>query len=716
MAEILDWCRNHGIVTGPARGSVGGSRIAYVTDIIDLNPETWNTVFSRFCNEDREEIGDIDIDVIEEDRPKIFEYITGRFGEEYTARVGSYGTIAEAGAIDDIGGALRNIWDIQHAQEPSLPNPWSLQVIDRIKSEYDSNPEATKKRYPELFYYMDGMLGTRVSQSVHPAGIVISPLKLDEEYGFFYKDGERCLCVDMEELHEVGAAKYDFLVLKTVQVIRDTCALIGTKYPRSHEVNWEDEAVWSDMLRSAGGIFQMESAFAFDSLKKFKPKNLFDMSLVTACIRPSGTSYREALLSRKVNKNPSALIDDLLKDNLGYLIYQEDTIKFLQQVCGLSGSNADNVRRAIGRKQRDRLEAALPSIMEGYCSKSPRSRSEAEAEASAFLQIIEDSASYQFGYNHSIAYCMLGYLCAYYRYYYPGEFITAFLNNAANDEDIRNGTSLAKLYGIKMIQPRFGFSKADYFYNPQQETIAKGISSIKYMSCTTGEDLYEIAHANHYERFVDILMALKSTAIDSRQIDILVKIDFFSQFGNQRELLWVLDMFDYFKSGEAKKVDKESVSGSPFGKIVERYSTGTRKDGTPAKAFTIQDMQAILRGCEDIIKTRGLPDLEDHVKAQNFADAMGYYGYVSGKEEDRRKLFVREVYPVKRKSDGKQFGYNVLTQSLGSGVESRFTVYTREYDRHPIHKGDIIFCDHYVRKGQYFDLLAYRHMYSREEQ
>lgn len=110
------------------------------------------------------------------------------------------------------------------------------------------------------------------------------------------------------------------------------------------------------MITSPEGIFQMESAFAFQNLQKFAPKNIFDMSLVTACIRPSGSSYRDDLLSRKIHKNPSEIIDNMLADNLGYLIYQEDTIKFLQQICGLSGSDADNIRRAIGR--------FLPSIVE----------------------------------------------------------------------------------------------------------------------------------------------------------------------------------------------------------------------------------------------------------------------------------------------------------------------------------------------------------------
>lgn len=141
----------------------------------------------------------------------------------------------------------------------------------------------------------------------------------------------------------------------------------------------------------------MEGAYAFDSLKKFKPQSVFDLSLVTACIRPTGASYRDELLARREHKNPDPMIDELFSDSLGYLVYQEQTIAFLQQICGLSGSAADNIRRAIGRKQYDRLEKALPDILSGYCDKSSKPHDVAEKEAKEFLQVIEDSASYQFG-------------------------------------------------------------------------------------------------------------------------------------------------------------------------------------------------------------------------------------------------------------------------------------------------------------------------------
>lgn len=735
MSELICWCKDHGMAIGTARGSVGGSRVAYVADIIDLNPEVWHTVFSRFCNEDRKEIGDIDIDCVESDRPAIFQYITERFGVDKTARVASFGTMQAKGVIDDVGRHLAHQWAQMHPGRAD--NPWSLPNIAKIKDVLNSTIneiaarttdederkrllmesdtyKATAQKYAELFYYFDGLITTKISQSVHPAGMVISPITLVDNFGVFDKDGDSCLMLDMENIHDyTGLAKYDFLILKTVQVIRDTCRYLGRPYPKTHEIDWNDQNVWADMIRNPSGIFQFEGKFAFDSLKKFTPHSIFDMSIVTACIRPSGASYRDRLLARIPHKNPSEIIDELLSDNLGYLIYQEDTIKFLQQICGLSGSEADNIRRAIGRKQKNRLDAALPSILEGYCRKSPQPRDVAEQEAKEFLQIIEDSASYQFGYNHSVAYCLLGYLCAYYRYYHPLEFITAFLNNAANEEDIRNGTGYASRVGIKVTMPKWGLSKSDYFFDKEKNVIAKGLSSIKYISDGIAEELFTLSKSGAYTRFTDLLFDIdRNTSLRTNQLDILIKIDFFSEFGNQRELLRITELFyDVFKKGDAKKIAKDKVDGTLLEPIVSKYATGITRSGQFSKFYTLMDVASILRETEDAIKALHMEDLSDTLKVKNFADVMGYAGYVSGEEADRKKLYVQDIYAVFRKKDGKQFGYNMLTKSIGSGKEARFTVYLADYKREPIAKGDIIHCDGWKREGNYFSLTAYHHIF-----
>ena len=145
-------------------------------------------------------------------------------------------------------------------------------------------------------------------------------------------------------------------------------------------------------------------------------------------------------------------------------------------------------------------------------------------------------------------------------------------------------------------------------------------------------------------------------------------------------MLRVCDIFELFKKGTAKQIKKESIKDSPIDTIVKKYSNDKTKSGAESKSYILLDIPAIMRECEQMIKETGMPDLSDLLKVRNFADIMGYTGYVSGKEEDRRKLYIKEVYPLKRKKDGVQFGYSVITQSIGSGVESRFTVFNRVFN------------------------------------
>ena len=393
MSEMISWCWENNIPIGYCRGSVGGSEVAYISDIIDVDPVVWGTMFSRFCNEHRKEIGDIDIDVSPDQRALVYQYIIDRFGVENTAYILASGTLQSKGTIDDICRALRH-----KAEKAGEDCPYTLKLADEIKKEFEQDEEATRKKYPEVFYYYDGMLGCVISQSQHPAGIIASPIILIDNYsGFINADGQVVLPINMEEIHEINLVKYDILGLQNVQIIRDTCRLANIPYPKSNELNWNDEKVWEDMITSPVGLFQFESDYAFKCLQNFKPTMLNHMSLVNAAIRPSGESYRDRLFNHEVNHNPSEQIDELLKDNNGFLVFQEDVIKFLQDICGLSGSDADNVRRAIGRKQMDRLQAALPEILEGYCNKSDKPREVAEEEAKTFLQIIEDSSNYMFG-------------------------------------------------------------------------------------------------------------------------------------------------------------------------------------------------------------------------------------------------------------------------------------------------------------------------------
>ena len=220
--------------------------------------------------------------------------------------------------------------------------------------------------------------------------------------------------------------------------------------------------------------------------------------------------------------------------------------------------------------------------------------------------------------------------------------------------------------------------------------------------------MYELAK-NKYTSFMDLLKDLdEKSSINSRQLDILIKLDFFSDFGNQRELLRMVDLFsNFFKKGQAKQIKKSDVDGTPIEDIIKRYAVGVTKSGGIAKSYTLLDISSILHEAEKAIRDMHLEDLSDLIKVRNFYDVMGYIGYVSGDEKDRRKLYITDLKPLFRKKDGKQFGYSVFTKSIGSGKESRFTVFNNVYNKEPVREGDIIFCKGYERDGQYFKLTAY---------
>lgn len=635
MSELVSWCWDNDIPIGYCRGSVGGSEVAYLSDITDVDPVVWHTMFSRFCNEHRKEIGDIDIDISPDQRELVYQYIIDRFGVENTAYILANGTLQSKGAIDDICRALRH-----KAEKTNEDCPYTLKVADEIKKEFEQDEEATRKKYPEVFYYYDGMLGCIISQSQHPAGIIASPINLIDNYsGFVNADGQVVLPINMEEIHEINLVKYDLLGLQNIQIIRDTCRLANIPYPKSNEINWNDENVWADMITSPVGIFQFESDYAFKCLQDFKPTMINHMSLVNAAIRPSGESYRERLFNHEVNHNPSEQIDELLKDNNGFLVFQEDVIKFLQDICGLSGSDADNVRRAIGRKQMDRLQAALPEILEGYCNKSDKPREIAEEEAKTFLQIIEDSSNYMFGYNHSTGYSMIGYTCAMLRYYYPLEFITAFLNNARTDEDINKGTKFAKEKGFIIKAPKFGHSQNVYVCDKETNTIYKGLDSIKSMQTIAADIMNEI-YAQEPKDFIDVLFLCESVKIDGKRInsksmDILVDIGFFSEYGNINTLKRTRYWYDKFaKRKTIKKDDCEDW-------LIDIIRPNAGKE--TEKQFSDIDKPQLLRDINNV-----LPPQDDNIQLliKKQIELLGYVD-VENHQVDMDEYIVQKVHKDK---------------------------------------------------------------------
>ena len=409
-------------------------------------------------------------------------------------------------------------------------------------------------------------------------------------------------------------------------------------------------------------------------------------------------------------------LNQFLAPEGGRIAMQETVMQFLVKFCGYSAAESDNVRRAIAKKKG--TEKLLPEIEErfiSYCSEHYSMTTEqCEKVIKPFLQIILDASDYGFSWNHSDAYSSIGYICGYLRYYYPLEFLTAALNIFGDNMDkTADITNYATKVGIKVTLPKWGLSRGEYFFDREKRIIAKGLSSVKYMSANLANELYELSKEKTYTSFMDLLKDLdEKSCINARQLDILIKLDFFSDFGNQRELFRMVSMFtETFKRGQAKQIKKSLVDGTPLEPIVKRYAVGVTKSGGEAKNYTLLSVTSILREVERAIKDANLPDLDDLTKVRNFYDIMGYIGYVSGKDSDRRKLYITDMKPIYRKRDGKQCGYSLFTKSIGSGKESRFTVFNDVYNKAPVNVGDIIYCKRHERDGVYFTLKDYEIIY-----
>ena len=719
---LREWERSKDIQCGYGRGSVSGSMIAYLLGITQMDSARFGLNFFRFMNPSRVTNADIDTDYSGKDRDVVKKFLLKdhlNLPSVRSAEIITFNTIEEKGAVRDVARAL------------GIPLGEVAQITRALDSKSENEQLGVRVKYKELFEYVDIVRGTIVSVGTHPSGVLVSDLPINEMVGLCSTatSDYPVSMLNMKELDDLMYVKLDILGLDNIGVINETCKTLGIERLTPDNVDLEDMDVWRSIRDDTTLIFQWESESARPFMKRFMSDETIAkakertpnfsmmkwMSFGNGLLRPACTSFRESVARGEFYDNGFEALNEMLAPEAGRIAMQETIMRFLVQFCGYSNAESDNVRRAIAKKKG--TETLLPEIEERFIEYSSThydiSRERCAEVIKPFLQIILDASAYGFSWNHSDAYSAIGYICGYLRYYHPLEFLTAALNIFGDNQDKTAAiTAYAKKVGIKITMPKWGFSKSNYFFDKEHNVIAKGLASIKYMSTKLANELYNLSKIRKYTYFVDLLVDLnQKTSIDSRQLDILIKLDFFSEFGNQTELLRLVDLFDKFKKGGAKQIKKSEVDGTPLEPIVKKHAVGVTKSGGEAKSYTLLDVMGILYGAESYILSAGFRDVSDINKVRNFYDVMGYFGYISGKEEDRRKLFVTKVLPLHRKRDGKRFGYSVFTKSIGSGKESRFTVHNREFEREPIKENDIIYCKTFERDGAYFKMTAYEHVF-----
>lgn len=564
--------KKQGVSFGYSRGSVSGSVIAYLLGITEVDSIKYHLNYERFMNVERVSLADVDTDWYKGDRYKVREYLFNKPGL-YCCDIITFNTIALKGAIKDVGRALG--LSVDEAQ--SISN-----AVYQDENKKDVIDDSYIKRYPELFKYVDIVKGTIVSIGNHPAGLVVSPYPVDEWFGLCSTatNSNMISQINMKEIDGLNFVKLDVLGLDCIGLINKTCDLAGIPRITPDNISFDDDKVWEEIKKDNVLIFQFESPFAGEYLSrvlsdetvaKVRAQNpnfsrIDLMSMANAALRPAGESYREELAQGIYRDNGHKALNDFLASTLGYLVYQEQIIEFLHSFCGYTMGEADIVRRGFAKKTG--TEKFIPKIKFGFIKTMKEKYDVDEDEANHlienFLKVIRSASLYAFSKNHSDPYSFLGYVVGYLRCYYKLETVTTAMNIYREDYNkCLEILAYAKRNNISINPIHFGKSGPDYTMDKQTNSIYRGIASVKYCNSQIADELLELSH-NHYDSFIDLLYDIDAkTTVNSRQLEILTKLNFFSDFGRNKYLLDTINIYDKFANAKIiskKKMDELGVT------------------------------------------------------------------------------------------------------------------------------------------------------------
>lgn len=681
--------KSAGIFPGPSRGSVSGSIIAYLIGMTDMDSIKRKLNFERFMNTARVSLADVDSDWPPSRREEVKNILYSKPGL-YCSEIITFNTTKLKGSIRDVCRALYKKEPSKELREQADRDVegygqltgWTSKEFEKLDKTYieisnyiclnvEDNEEQMRREYPEVFEYVDIINGTIVSVGIHPCGTIVSPIPLDENVGLTsVKTCDKPVSMlNMNEINDLFFVKLDILGLENVELINDTCTLAGIPRITPDNVDPNDERVWKAIRDNTLGIFQwngetgsryIKHLFADETIEKIKAgykklgikfsyMDLF--SVGNGAIRPGGASYRDALSEGLFYDNGHEGINKFLAPTLGYLVYQEQIMDFLVEFCGYEKGEADIVRRAVAKKKNS--EQYLPEIKRrfiAYMQKTENMEYEkAEKIIEVFLQVILDSSDYLFSLNHSDAYSWIGYMCGWLREYYPFEFLTVMLNHSSGDlEKTKEIIDYAKTRGINISPPTFGKSRGDYFFDKNTNSIYKGIASVKYMNNEVADTFYKLYKEKEFNNFTEVLLHIKENKLaTSKHIEVLIKINYFRQFGTVKKLLKVKELFDRFTA--RKQFKREDFNNLQI-EMLEKYSSSSTE-----KIIKGLDVKGLVSELESMIKDVELPP-GNIIGFQN--ELMGSIDFISELHDENTFVVIKvdtkysPVLTIYRPKDG----------------------------------------------------------------
>nr|DAJ59089.1 MAG TPA: DNA polymerase III, alpha subunit [Caudoviricetes sp.] len=642
-------------------------------------------------------------------------------GEDHAYPMVAYGTAKVSAA-----------WKL-YAKSQGVPFELANTVSDQIKryemavkhQDEDDDTEIDPfdyidEQYREIFSKSKDYLGLITSWSVAPCSYLLYQGSIRREIGLVRVKDHLCCCMDGHWAEECHFLKNDLLTVQVVNLIYQAFRRIGREPPNVNELlSWTsgDQTTWNMYDKGCTlCLNQVEREGTSARVRVYKPSNISELCAFVAAIRPGFKSMYKIFEARSPFAYGVKAFDELIQTEEmpnSFILYQEQEMAALHY-AGIPMSECYTAVKNIAKKRKEKVLAYEEKFKSGLVrtmiEDEHRSQEDADTMAAQLWQIITDASSYSFNASHSYCVALDSLYEAWLKSHHPLEFYEVALNiyeKKGNKDKMNALKEEAENYFMIHFAPiRYGQDNRGIKAVTDENIITNSIASIKGFSKSLGATLYTCSQQPH-KSFIDILRWLDAHSVKSAKVEPLIKIDYFQKFGNNAELLRLVDIMEFFKYGSAKTIRKEKLN-SQMASFIAAHGTDKGAKGAELKSYTITDMDGLLNDLEDYIMGLHLPELPFRTRAKNQKDILGYVDLTTHLEADRRKIYVLDVRPLKSKFSGKTWSYAANVKSIGTGKTSRLFIKPFIFDKAQFAEGDVLYAKNLQKdQKEYWWLQSY---------
>nr|MCR5505595.1 DNA polymerase III subunit alpha [Bacilli bacterium] len=545
VMDYVRWSKNNGVLVGPGRGSAAGSLVAYLLGITEVDPLKYGLQFERFLNPHRQTMPDIDVDFMDTRRDLVVEYMRNKYGKDKVANIVTFQTIMAKQSLRDIG----RVYDIPTRHIDLLTKRLTNQKLD-LRGSYKTLPEFKKLVDSDKYFLEIVSLASKIENlprqsGMHAAGIILNNFSLDGAIPVSIDFNDNYISqYEMGYLEEQGFLKMDFLGLRNLTTIARAVELINQNHPDAHlkadEIPYEDKEIF-DLIRSGMnmGIFQIETQAMARALKIFKPYCFKDIVALLAIDRPGPSQYIELFSKRNEGKAPITYIDNalipVLQETNGIILYQEQVNQIAQVFAGFSLAEADLFRRAVSKKDKEKLQGLEDSFMKGAIDLG-----HSQSVAKKVFDDILKFANYGFNKSHSVVYSIISCRMAYLKIHYPLEFYASILETSSSTDDSKFNEYVSEMKNrdIHILLPDINASTRHFLIKDggllYPLTSISGINELLYNKIE-----HERESNGPFKDFFDFVTRLYPYKINENQILKLIDAGAFDKLYNSRECMRV---------------------------------------------------------------------------------------------------------------------------------------------------------------------------------